>query len=159
MPDIAPLVTHRADNNALYALVGGGGGLSYEVSTANPSTVFQAVTEPINLAAVPLSLNFTEGKVYLVTIEFTVVPIAPLVTNTTDSMALALQSGGIVARSGIYPLWNLGTSTASVGFTCIVPVVYPDTVNLTFGNPNQAELAQTYTITIQSVQTVELATV
>jgi hypothetical protein len=160
MPNLTPLITHRPDNIGLYALAGSGGGgsLSYEVSTANPTTIFQTVTPPINLAASPLNLNFTAGKAYLVTIEFTAKPNTPLVPNTTDTMVMAVQSGGVVGRSGLYPLWNLGTQTASLGFTCIVPVAYPATVNLTFGNPNQASLLQTYTITLQSVQIVELAT-
>jgi hypothetical protein len=161
MPNIPPLITHTPNAQSLYAAAGSGGGggsLSYEVSTANPTTIFQTTTPLINLAAAPLSLNFVAGKAYLVAIEFTAKPNTPLVANTTDSMALALQSGGVVGRSGIYPLWNLGTQTASVGFTCVVPIVDPANVNLTFGNPNQATLVQTYTITIQSVQIVELAT-
>jgi len=159
MPNLVPLITHRPDNTALYALAGSGGGgsLSYEVSTANPTTTFQTVTTPINLAAAPLSLNFTEGKAYLVTIEMNVTRVTS-VTNTTDSMVLALESGGVVGRSAIYPLWNIGTATASIGFTCIVPIADAANVILSFGNPNQAALAQIYTVTIQSVQIVELAT-
>jgi len=159
MPNLVPLITHRPDNTALYALAGAGGNteLSYQISTSTASTVFQPTTTAINLATLT-GLNFTAGKAYLVALELTIVPIAPLVANTTDSMIMAVSAGASVGRSAIYPLWNLGTQTASIGFTCILPVVTPAAITLSFGNPNQAALAQTYTVTVQSTQIVELGT-
>jgi len=105
-----------------------------------------------------MGLTFTAGKAYLLTLELTIVR-ATTSANTTDSMVMAIQSGSIVGRSAIYPLWNIGTETAYVGFTCVVPIANAGVVNLTFGNPNQTPLAQTYTITVQSLQAIELGTV
>jgi len=150
MPNIPPLITHTPNVQPLYAASGG-----VQVSTDNPSTTFGIITAPINLAATT-GLTFTYGKTYAMQIEFTIRANTPITANSTDSLVMAVQSGGsFIGRSLIVPLWGISNTIQTLAFTCIFECRSSSIVQLTFATGGYS-LVNSYPFVIESIQLAQL---
>lgn len=149
MPNIPPLITHMSDARPLYASVPYS---SIEDLDPAISVILTPTSTPM-MTLNPAGFTWMPG-VNLVTIQLSC-QVTTAVVNTTDMIQPALGgAGGIALIGSLTPLWTL-SSGAGLTLSGIYNIVDdPPTLAITFFIPTT--LVSTYTITLQSIQTVFL---